>query len=725
MLSAPKSVDGCPLDRWHLLLAVLIAYGTLYPFDFTLPPQPAQALYDMLTRAHLWTSRGDVLGNLALFVPWGLASAMRGAPGRKNYLALALGLAFAAIMQVMQIAVPSRDATLADVFWNGVGICVGQFALAPFVQRLRAAAYPDFLHDNALALALAALWLATQTAPFIPSLDLALIRAHGRIFLSPAEWSLAAFATNCAGVLALGHIVSRLAPARMALPALAIALAGVLCGRLIIVDNTPHWHDALGLAVGYALVAVLGEKQRIAPVAFAAMLLAMTLAELRPYQFSSQASGFGWIPFAGYLSGNMALNLRELLEISWQCAALLWLAHALNARVQGIAIFIVSWSLLLEIAQIWLPARSADLTPPLTCALAALAFMRLARRTPSQPKTETASIPARNAPDCPAPTAWQHPLPWALAGWLGATALLTWLIRLPGVPYNLRELFVGGGHPAAIALFVLALLWLGAGPRLALDRALKMRPAAPMLAALACVAGIVTFWLLSSSVTYESFLDVTGSADWTRALTETDGRGGGILRHLPMTRLERAIRFLALYLPPAALLALSLAVLEFRVRARALAFMALTFLPLLWLCKAITFDWASTDNLIELVAPHGGIFLYLLLGVATANVALMATPANRRYWPRLAFTLAALPVSWWLLTLGLDQSVEKYGHVFSGQQFLLGPDRSAALATSVLQARWAALYLTLVLSGALGVAAGRWLCVRMDDKNGRQISDRS
>lgn len=709
MRSAPKSVDGCPLNRWHLLLAMLIAYGTLYPFDFTLPPQPGQALHDMLTNVRLWTSRGDVLGNLALFLPWGLASVMGRARERESYLAAVLGLAFATIIQIMQIAIPSRDAALADIFWNGAGICIGQFALSPLAQRLRHA-HPHFIHDNALVLALATLWLATQTAPFIPSLDLALIRAHGRIFLAPAEWSLAAFATTCAGVLALGHIASSLAPMRMALPALAIALAVVLCGRLIVIDNTPHWHDALGMAAGYLSVAALGKKQRIAPVAFVAMLLAMTLAELTPYEFSGQASGFGWIPFAGYLSGNMTLNLRELLEISWHCAALLWLARAMSARVQGVAVSIVSWSLLLEIAQIWLPARNADLTPPLTCALAALVFMRLAHRTPPHPETEP--VPIQNAPDCPEQVSWHHPLIWALACWLGVTALLTWLIRLPGAPYNLQELFVGGGHPAAIALFVLALLWLGAGPRLALDRALKMHPTAPILAALSCAAGIITFWLLSFSVTYESFLDVTGSSDWTRALTETDGQGGGILRHLPMTRLERAVRFLALYLPPAALLALSLAVLEFRVRARELAFMVLTLTPLLWLCKAITFDWASTDNLTELVAPHGGIFLYLLLMVLAANVALMAAPANQRHRPRLVFTLAALPVSWWLLTLGLEQSVEKYGQVFSGQQFLLAPDRSAALVTPMLQARWAALYLTLVLPGAVGVAAGRWLCAR-------------
>jgi len=58
-----------------------------------------------------------------------------------------------------------------------------------------------------------------------------------------------------------------------------------------------------------------------------------------------------------------------------------------------------------------------------------------------------------------------------------------------------------------------------------------------------------------------------------------------------------------------------------------------------------------------------------------------------------------------LLTAGLEPRVEKYGHVFSGAQFLLGPDRGTLLSDAQLFVRWA-----VVQSGAVGVTfVGAWI----------------
>jgi len=720
-----QSLPRLPLNRWHLLLAALIAYGTLYPFDFVRPVNFGQALAAMLSDARLWTSRGDVLGNLALFVPWGLVSAWTRADGRMGWLAALAGLALAFVLQVLQIIVPSRDAAIADVVWNGVGIVVGQFALAPLAQRLLGARVASF-RDQPLPLALAVLWLATQTAPFLPSLDLSLLRAHVRAFISPADWSLAAFSATVASVLVLGHIALTLLPSRAALATLATTLVAVVGGRMFIVDGAPHWHDAATMTVGFLAVAAVDAPRRLAPVAFAAMLLAMTLAGLAPYAFAGPASGFDWIPFAGYLRGNMALNLHELLDTVWHCAALLWLARAMGANVRGIGVFVVFWVLLLEFVQMWLPGRGASITPALTCALVTMAFVRAAAYTSlptsdREPSTSPVSFPRKRESsgvqsdrsveldsrfrgnDCEDDRGLfpvsSVSIFVVLAGfvWLAATGTLVWLIHQPGAPYNLRELFVANGHPAVVALFLASLLWLGAGPRLALDCALGTRAPAPALVGLLCVAGLLTFWLFSLSVTYESFQDIVGSNDW----------------QLPLPHVERAARFVALYLPAAALLALALAIVEFRLRPRQLAFMALALAPLLWLSKLLVFDRASTDNLTELVAPHGVVFLALLLAVLAVNVALVSAPPGSRRWQPLLCTLVALPVSWLLLTHGLEQAVEKYGMTFPAQRFLLGPDRGTPLDAQSLQLRWAALYLALTIVGAVGVAAARFASARL------------
>jgi VanZ family protein len=731
-------VNIAPLHRWHLLLAILIAYGSLYPFDFTWPESAGAALRQMLSNVHPWTSKGDALGNLLLFLPWGLASAAQARPAK--HLASALGLALAVLLQILQIGLPSRDAALADIIWNGAGIYIGQFALAPVAQRLRATR-TNLLEDNPLPCLLLLAWLLIQTLPCIPSLDFALLRAGIRAFLAPRPWSLAAFVVTFASILVLGHAALILAPTRtLALAALAAALPIVLGARLFIIQNTPHWHEAAAMMAGYIGVLALRQPQRIAPFAFVAMLLGLTLAALAPYEFSSPSGSFGWLPFASLLRGNRVDNLRELLEIAWHCAALLWLAHNMGARLQGIGIFIVFWVLLLEIVQLWLPARGADATPALICALIIPSLIRLSRRKPeaapvsrqadfSEPPPQARKHASskrhatRKSHDggerTNPPRKWRHTLAWALPCWLGGTMLLAWLIRQPGIPYNLRESFLGDGHPLAIAIFMLALMTLGAGPRLALGKALQTNTAALRLPLHLCAAGIVTLLMLLASVTDESLKDIAGSNVFHHRVSERGVLGtwmAGFFRdHVAaaiVSPFEATLRFLALYLPPAACLALMLVWLELRRGWKSLAAMALTMLPVLLLCKLIAFDWSSTDNLNELIAPDGeygwggGGYLYLLLTLLAANIALVARPSGP-IWPRGLFTLLSLPLSWWLLKHGLAAVVEKYGLLFSGPQFLLGPDRATVLAEHLLRNRWMALHLALVLAGAAGVAIGR------------------
>jgi hypothetical protein len=135
-----------------------------------------------------------------------------------------------------------------------------------------------------------------------------------------------------------------------------------------------------------------------------------------------------------------------------------------------------------------------------------------------------------------------------------------------------------------------------------------------------------------------------------------------------------------------------------------------TVVPWLWLCKAIAFDWSSTDNLNELIARDGffgfggGGYLYVLLALLSANLVLLArTPpgALALVW-RFALTLALVPLGWLLLTHGLEQQVEKYGLVFSGQQFLLGPDREHLVTEWALFYRWSLVQVAGVLVAALG-----------------------
>lgn len=111
------------------LTVVLIAYGSLFPFEFHTGGLSA-AVWDNFWRSwRVISSRGDILSNVALFVPYGLfgmaaRSARTPVVGRFVFLILT-GALFAFVLQLAQLWVIARDAALQDVGWNLLGLVVG------------------------------------------------------------------------------------------------------------------------------------------------------------------------------------------------------------------------------------------------------------------------------------------------------------------------------------------------------------------------------------------------------------------------------------------------------------------------------------------------------------------------------------------------------------------------------------------------------------------------
>jgi hypothetical protein len=184
---------------------------------------------------------------------------------------------------------------------------------------------------------------------------------------------------------------------------------------------------------------------------------------------------------------------------------------------------------------------------------------------------------------------------------------------------------------------------------------------------------------------------------------------------------ERRIRYLALYSPLAICLTLSFlpAFLPGRTPAARRAPAGLWALSLalsgalwLWLSKIVIVDAAATDNLTELIATSGPLhltgapFLIMVAVVIAAHAALVVhSRTASQLMMALAASVVAIPAGWWLLGLGLEQHVTRYGGSFPAIQFLLGPDRRNALSPLTLFVRWAFLQTGAVLV----IAAGAWI----------------
>ncbi|MGK0171280.1 MAG: glycopeptide antibiotics resistance protein, partial [Gammaproteobacteria bacterium] len=154
----------------HLLFLIVafIAYGSCYPFNF-------QGIDNLsLGRSQVFlSSPGDIVGNIALFIPFGLIglTASRRMPGQlAPVIALVIaGSVFASVLQGLQLFLPTRVPAFSDVVWNMVGIGIG-IGIGPLAQRSTLPSIASYQFTRPVAIG--ALWILAELSPFVPSLDL-------------------------------------------------------------------------------------------------------------------------------------------------------------------------------------------------------------------------------------------------------------------------------------------------------------------------------------------------------------------------------------------------------------------------------------------------------------------------------------------------------------------------------------------------------------------------
>ena len=163
----------------RLIVIIAIAYGSLYPFDFDFAELSERTLEAFLGSWRARSSRGDLLGNIILFMPFGfigtIATVDRSHALRRAVLVLVAAAIFATVLQFAQLYLPSRTAALNDVFWNLLGTavgCLGGIVLSKHVG--------DWLRQGQglqlVPLAFLGCWAALRLNPFIPSIDFQAIK---------------------------------------------------------------------------------------------------------------------------------------------------------------------------------------------------------------------------------------------------------------------------------------------------------------------------------------------------------------------------------------------------------------------------------------------------------------------------------------------------------------------------------------------------------------------
>lgn len=478
-----------------------------------------------------------------------------------------------------------------------------------------------------------------------------------------------------------------------------------------VTDSTDVVLAAAGVALGALAVGLWHQQQALRlddiPSGFWGCLwfvwLVVVLAVFwYPFAFRWPPAYMAWdwirVPFATYQLADEFRATNEVLRRFgfFLPGGLLWGFWGQSRRRTPWGLWpMLAVVVLMEVGQVFLPNKVADVTDAGLGALGAWLGWRLAAwlYAPGTQPASVAETPQQRLAGVPAggQVVMASRLAWTIwSPFLALTGLFVVIAHLPGVPYNVRELVATGpGGMVSAAMLAACGLLLARFPLIVNSMAAWSVLLAPLAAPL---SGALAYAGLRVAVPLESIHDVVGAPVWGWPW-----------------EWELLLRFMALW--TGGTLAVGLAGLLVAAVLRPIRLVAwgngvlvvaiLTY-PLYWLTVAE----AATDNLTELLADHAALVSMVWVGVgfcgvALAGSALAAWVVHPRCWRRLlpVGVMGVVLAPWGLLN-GLEPAVVKYGQVFSAMQFLLSARRDAYVDGAELWIRLAA-----VLYGAMLVLA--------------------
>lgn len=379
------------LIPWLLLAVVcLIAYGSLYPFNFKPDAIEGGVLNALRQLSWARAGRSDRISNVLLYLPLGFCLFLwldtRLRRGPSLMLATALGTLLSLMIEVAQVYVSVRVPSLTDLTLNAAGTVLGAtggLAWRAMSRLMHLPARAEKPAPNPGAAVVIITWLAWRFAPFVPQLDLAKLKSALRPLFDPQFDPVAVFIyLTCWLVVnqAVAALVSR--PRR--LEVLLLLIAAVLVGRLLVANQTFVPAELLALLLLLPMVVLM---HRLTPhPRRAALVLAVAtvliIDGLAPFDFSPATARFDLWPFmvwfeADPLTAFQAIDWVQLFGKLFLFAALLWVIKEWGATINFALGVVVCTVLAIEILQMWLPLQSASVTDPLLALGVGLLFRYL------------------------------------------------------------------------------------------------------------------------------------------------------------------------------------------------------------------------------------------------------------------------------------------------------------------------------------------------------------
>ena len=352
-----------------LLTTSFIIYGSLYPFDFQLTEDEVSTL-DALTRSlYERTHLGDLLGNVVIFIPFGYFGVLAVTRIRSLLHCIIaitlLGIVLAVGLQVAQMYLPLRNASLQDAIWNVLGIIIGGILGGMLrvhsdslsIRRANWAITPVLLIGG---------WIGYRLMPFIPTLDWQEIKNSLKPLLLDPSVSAVNIYHDAVAWAIVAYLWAAAVPMKHYERYLILTVPVVFGLEILITNNSVSASNVVGAIVGIALWWMLIKHLRVRAGILAVMLIIMLIAiGLAPFELSVWSATFHWLPFYGFLGGSMLLNTTVLFEKFFLYGSLVWLLQETGAGIRMAAIYSMLIVAGIELAQTRFIMHTAEITDPI------------------------------------------------------------------------------------------------------------------------------------------------------------------------------------------------------------------------------------------------------------------------------------------------------------------------------------------------------------------------
>jgi VanZ family protein len=365
-----------------ILVATVILYGSLYPFQFRVPPHDIGPVATFL--ASIWErpGRGDALANVLLYMPLGfffLLGFRRGSAQNVGLvLATVIGALLSLSMELTQYYDEGRVTSFSDFYTNTVGALLGALAAKAVGARFRLPVIGEVFARPIPTLLLIA-WLAYRMYPYVPTIDLHKYwNALKPIVLTPSLTGYDLFRQTAIWLAAYALVEACVRRRQSAFLAPLFAVA-VLGAKVLVITIMLKLTDPLGAGIAYVIWLLLLRLPARLAAAIAGLVLCgyVVASRLEPFAFLPVPRDFGWIPFLSLMQGSVEVDTLAFLEKFFLYGAMVYLlGNAVGSRLVA-ALFVATVLFAASWAEIYLPGRSAEITDGLLALIIAVMFALL------------------------------------------------------------------------------------------------------------------------------------------------------------------------------------------------------------------------------------------------------------------------------------------------------------------------------------------------------------